>query len=208
MKLVVAAAVCLCATAVPVARQGMDMAAIQRWSRATVAHYHVEGVFQSWTDVAAGNGNQGQVNDKLTLDFDWDLQENKVVGTPAFVNAKASVGVLRGSLASCPAPVLKGEYEHFTATGTVAGAGEPRLAVNGTRTFPAATVAEQCPSSLTLSPVAGKTETVVEYLPVPNPMLLAVRGANQSNISVAPDGRSFIAKLGGWTWTYTPTFVR
>lgn len=204
------AAALAASTVSALAQQGVDMAAVQRWSNAKVVRYHVEGVHQGWESIAPGQNasNQGDVADRLTIDFEWDLRQNKLVGTPTFVNTKATVGALRNSAKECPAPKLRGEYEHLTVTGVTAASGQPRVELNGTRVYPDVDVADQWPASRALHPFPGKTDTALEYLPVPNPMLLAVRGANQPNLAVGPDGKTFIAKVNNWTWTYTPSLVQ
>ena len=67
---------------------GADMRELSKWSAAKVVRYHLEG--------------QGaQAADTVTLDFDWDLKEHRVVGAPKIRNgAKSSLQV--ASIASGP----------------------------------------------------------------------------------------------------------
>ena len=183
--------------------QQVDMQAVMRWSNAKVARFHVVGAYAKRTVIAyqAGSYAQGDVTDGLTLDFDWNLRENSIVGEVKMQNAASKVGALASVEAACKPPLPKGDYEHLTATAARAGAGM-LLDVDGMRHYPNVDVAG-CEADTSYHRVAAKDETVMEHIPVPNPMMLAVAGGG--NVTVAADKQSFTVQANGWTWTYTPT---
>lgn len=60
---------------------GADMQELSKWSAAKVVRYHLDG-------------KGAQAADIVTLDFDWDLKEHRVVGAPKIRNgAKSSLQV-------------------------------------------------------------------------------------------------------------------
>lgn len=62
-------------------RAGADMEQLSKWSAAKVVRYHLDG-------------KGPQAADTVTLDFDWDLKEHRVVGAPKIRNgAKSSLQV-------------------------------------------------------------------------------------------------------------------
>lgn len=186
------------------------MQAVMRWGNAKVASFHVVGVYQKRTVIAhqAGSYAQGDVTDALTLDFDWDIRNNAIVGTPRFRDTASKLGALASVEAQCKPPIPKGAYEHFTAS-KLRSTGDQRIEVIGMRRYPNVDVAG-CEADQSYHAVAAKDVPVTELVAVPNPMMLAVPGASAGgdNIQVSKDGASFIVKANGWTWTYTPTPLR
>jgi len=174
----------------------IDMAAVQKWSAARTARYHVEGVFQAWTQLSQKwSVAQGDATDTLTVDFDWSIRERKLVGDVKFDEGNSSVKGVRSATKDCPAPELAGTYEHIAVKSVVQDA-PGRLAAKGIRAYAAVKAPLECPAS---------QEEVTEYIPVPDPMMLAVGATGDPNVTISPDHRSFIVRSGGWTWTLTPT---
>jgi hypothetical protein len=187
--------------------QQVDMQAVMLWSKAKVARFHVVGVYDKRTVIArrAGNYAQGDVTDGLTLDFDWNIHDNMVVGDVKLQNDTASLGQLASVEANCKPPRPKGAYEHFTAS-KVRSSDGARIEVDGTRHYPEVEVAG-CEADQSYKLVAAADESLTEFVAVPSPMMLAVPGASAGggNAAVAADRKSFTVKSNGWTWTYTPT---
>lgn len=192
-------------TATALAAQQIDMAAVQRWSNVKTVRYHVAGSFQGWTPVSSQQSAEGNVTDAATLDFDWNVRQRMMIGEPKFQNAKSAVTALRDR-GECTTPVLKGEYEHLEITDVKAD-DMGRVVLTGTRVYPAALAASECPASKALIPAAPKQQTVTEYLAVPDPRIMATAGMGPGtpNVTFTPDKKSFILKIGGWSWTVTPT---
>lgn len=187
----------------------IDMAAAARWGNAKVVRYHIEGVFQGWTAISHQRDDaQGDVADRVTIDVDWNLNLYQPVGPPKFANYKSSTKGVRSLDKDCPPPVPRGEYEHFDATSVIPDTGQDGLKLTGTRTFPAMNEALQCPASKALSPSPSKQQSASEYLALPAPMMLALRGSPMPNMTVSADGKSFLLKLKNWTWTYTPSLLQ
>jgi hypothetical protein len=183
------------------------MQAVMLWGQAKAARFHVVGQYDARTAIAAENGGyaQGQVTDGLTLDFDWSIRDQTIIGEPKIANEASKVGTLSSTADYCKPPIPKGDYEHFTASKVRSSDGQ-RIEVDGIRRFPAVEVAG-CEADQSYDLVAGKDQSVTEYVAVPNPMMLAVPGASAGggNIAVSTDRKSFTVKSNGWTWTYTPT---
>lgn len=189
--------------------QQVDMAEVMKWSNAKIVRYHVEGTYEALTQVVAQDvSSKANITDALVVDLVWEMRGRKAQGMPQIQN-KASVmkGETRNDHPPCPAPVLKGPYEHFEATGVEFDGGD-RLTVKGTRSYPAADAGLECPASNARRPAAAKQEAVTEYIAMPNPMMLSVGSFNTPKMKVAPDKKSFILKAGNWTWIYTPSLVQ
>jgi hypothetical protein len=182
--------------------QGVDSAAMARWSRAKTVDYHVVGIYQAATPLVFGERSaMADVTDRVVFRFKWDLQNTKPVGTPSIENFPSEVKNLRPDPAGCTAPVLKGPYEHFTATALAEGLGGD-LHMTVERSQPEAQVYAACTGRKVVK--ARKREDV-EQLPVPSPVLFAMQVAGSPDLAISSDRKSFIRKVGGWTWTYTPT---
>ena len=91
--------------------QQMDTEAMMRWASVDVVRYHIVGVYQSQTYIAADGSGLGDVTDRVVIDLTWKLSESKLVGAPIIQNTKSTVTNLRDREPACLAPVLKGEYE-------------------------------------------------------------------------------------------------
>lgn len=181
------------------------MAAVQRWASVKTVRYHVAGSSQGWTAVAGAQSAEGDVRDSATLDCDWNVRQRAITGEPKFQNANSEVKALRDK-GECTKPALNGDYEHLEITGIKADE-MGRIVLTGIRSFPAASVATECPASKALLPVAGKQQGVTEYLAVPDPRIMATAGMSQGtpNVTFTPDKKSYILKVGGWRWTVTLT---
>jgi hypothetical protein len=194
------------ALAVPLAQaQGIDSAAMARWGSAKSVDYHVVGVYQAATPLVFGERSaMADVSDRVEIDFKWDLQTAKPIGTPTVRNFPSEVKNLRPEPAGCTAPVLKGPYEHFTATAVAEGLGGD-LHMTSERSQPEAQVYAACTGRKV---VKAQRKVQVEQFPVPSPVLLAMGGAGGPDLAISADRKSFVHKRGGWTWTYTPTVGR
>lgn len=200
--------------------QQFDMAAVQRWNQAKVAHYTITGHYDGWTEVSDWahrqdrESGQVQATDTVTLDFDWDIRAEKPVGAVKIQNAKTSTKGTRNTMDKRIAPVLRGDYEHIEVTSvTIENGGTGTL--NGTRTYPDAELALDYPGSMAMKPAKGEVLKIGEHFGVPNPQMMGMAGAmpemNSStgtNMSFSPDKKSFVMKDKGWTWTYTPTVLK
>jgi hypothetical protein len=202
----------------PVRAQDMD--AMLKWTETKVVHYHAVGEF-SRTLIILPRA-EAAVTDRVEIDFDWNQEENQLVGNPAIKNSPSKVGAI-APMAGCPAPKVNGAFEFITIlslkdqpdeTMRMAAAG---LVMEGRRDHPAAEVpllpsraADAC--GATWEKLAARSEATSETLAVPLAMLLAMGKMGGEN--VAPDGKSFVYKFdegtdnAGWTWTYTPTVAK
>lgn len=64
-----------------------DTAAIQKWGNAKVVHYQIVGAYHAQTPLAPGKMSAYgsiEVTDTVTLEFDWDVRANAVVGEAQF----------------------------------------------------------------------------------------------------------------------------
>lgn len=193
--------------------QQVDIAAIQKWSNVKVVHYKVDARFDAWTQVASGKGGEsaeGKVTDSYALEFDWDAKGRKLEGQVSIKNGKSVVAETRDK-GECAKPVLKGEYEHFEATEAKV-ANRDLLELKGTRTYPVAQIANECPASKALNSVAADRKTVTVNIAVPDPKMMSLAGVGHTGnpkMTFSPDKQSFLMKMDdGWTITYTPTVVK
>jgi hypothetical protein len=184
----------------------VDMAEVMKWSNAKVVRYHVEGVYEAWTPIA-DEASQSNVTDGLVMDVIWEMRARKAQGMPQIQNKASTSKGLRNIHPPCPAPVMKGQYEHFEAK-EVGFDGQDRMALKGIRSFPPIDAGLDCPASNALKASPAKQTEVTEYIALPNPMMLSVGSFNTPNMTVTPDKKSFILKTGNWTWTYTPSLVQ
>ena len=191
------------------AQQQVDMDTIMRWSTAKVVSYHIVGVYTGSTSIAFDEpSGQADVTDRVTIDLNWDIQENRLVGQPKIQNAVSEVVNLRNDQAGCAAPVVHGAYEHFDVTLVTPGDGE-MVELTGTTSFPETEITD-CSGQEERRTAAARQETSVVHLPIAAPMLLGMPempSTGAMSLTVSPDKKSFGLKLDGWTWTYTPTRV-
>jgi hypothetical protein len=186
---------------------GFDMALIQKWSNAKVIRYQVTGVHDGRTSVVFGDREgKADVTDRVTLDFVWDKTAGKFAGDIKIADSKSEVKNIKADGTNCPPPALQGEYEHFQLMKHSAS-GE-QIQLEGTRTFPAASVS-QYPASCSMTPVPGGKESKILFVAIVDPSILALPPQANPNISVSADKKSFSIKGdGNWVWTYTPTVVQ
>lgn len=189
------------------AQQVQDLQAMAKWITAKVVHYHIEGVHQGWTQVLDDPNSEGDVTDRLILDFDYKLQELKFAGQAKFQNVKTATKNLRAS-PPCLTPVLKGEFEYLDAKEVVLSDGDSQVIVKGTRSYPAGQAPTHCPTNTALNPVAAKQEAAETRLSLQNPVMLFMGAASSSDIKVAPDKKSFAQTAPPWIWTVTPTILQ
>lgn len=193
--------------AAPAQAESVDMDALTRWSQAKVVHYHGEGVYQAQTVIAYHDtSGQATVTDHVTIDFDWDINKEHLVGAVKIGNAKSTLKDLRNVETSCPPPKPAGEFEYIDATSGEQTA-RGRLDLKGTTTYPTIEVTAYCRGSWQKKTVQANKEAITVYAPVLNPMVLAIPMGNEEKLVVAPDKKSFSITTEAWTWTYTPTVV-
>ena len=202
----------------PVLAQDTD--AMLKWTETKVVHYRVVGEYSATLNILPRA--ETALTDRVEIEFDWNQEENKLVGQPAIKNFPSKTGAIVPQL-ECPAPKINGAFEFITVLSLKDQPDEtmritsPGLVMESKRDYPAAEVpllpdsaAASCGSKW--EKLAAKSVAASEVLPVPLAMLLAMGKAGGANIS--PDGKSFVNKFeagtvnAGWTWTYTPTPVK
>jgi hypothetical protein len=191
------------------AQQVGDLQEMAKWASAQLVHFHIEGQHQSALTPTLESASVAvtDVTDRLIMDFDYWLLENRPEGTVKFQNFKSTTKTGPNGEAGCA--LLKGEFEFLDAKEITVEPGQVK--VKGTRSFPAADVAFQCPDSMTRTPVAPKQVPVEEHFTIEHPVKLLLGGANSSDIKVAPDKKSYTLQMGGpnaWNWTFTPTVLK
>lgn len=212
-RTLVAAPLAVAWSAPPAFAQDVD--AMAKWTAATVIHYSVVGEFSGETRIMSFErtfpvSDTAQVSDRVEVEFDWDQQEFKPVGTPVFRNFPSTTGVLR-VLEGCPATQVEGVFEFATITEwkelpyPTSGIGLVirRDYVGGAIPHPAReSGAGACGHRW--DPIAEKSETYESAVGAPPAMALAMPGS----IPISADGKSLIETREGWTWTYTPTIAK
>ncbi|MBB6093751.1 hypothetical protein HNQ60_002632 [Povalibacter uvarum] len=195
------------AFALPQALAEEDLGLSGQIRHARVVRYHIEGVYKRWVAITPRDtASEGNVSDRVTIDFDWDLRASKFVEAPKIANIRTLVSGFRNLHAPCKAPVLKGEFEFLDAKEVIVEEGRSP-AVVGLRTYPPAELALRCPESLVLSPAEGAQEAVKLTLAVPKRVLHALVTPDPS-MSVSEDRKSITLVSNDWVWTYTPVVVR
>ncbi len=190
--------------------QNFDMQLMMKWADTQVVAYAITGVYSAETNIAYQDksGQVGDVTDRITIDFTWNVRKNALVGDAKWKNFPSATANLRNLVKGCPPPRLTGAYEHFDLT-AVATSGQERIDLAGTTTFPTVALSD-CTGATEKRTVSGKTDKRVVYLPVPDPTILAMptqTTGGQMKFVVAPDKKSFSIKIDGWTWTYVPTRI-
>jgi hypothetical protein len=207
--LAAASAISLAAAALPASGGDpqIDMASVQKWSNAKTVHFRIDGAYRAWTPMSPKwTMGEGDASDSATIDFDWDVRAHKVIGQVTFTNGGSAVGATRSAHKECPAPVVKGAYEHLTIE-AITQDSQPRLVVKGARAYPAVEAPLECPASLKLMPAPGSTAETTDYVAVPEPTMLAVGVTGNPNLTVSRDHKTFVLKGDGWAWTYTPSLI-
>lgn len=186
---------------------GMDMAVMQKWSRAKVIRFQVEAVHKARTSVVYGDHEgKADVTDRITVEYVLDNRARKVVGEPKITDFPSETANIKADGTNCPPPQLKGPYEHFKmAKQSLSGT---QIVINGVQSFPAA-MASQYPASCAMKAVPGGT---VERMMIVTAMDASMLGmpmpAGNKKMSVSADRKSFtLVGADGWTFTYTPSIV-
>lgn len=188
----------------PAQSQQMDMEAMMRWANADVVRYHIVGVYQGQTYIAADGSGLGDVTDHVVIDLTWKLSESKLVGAAIIQNTKSTVTNLRDREPACLPPVLKGEYEHYDLLGVKDGQGGA-LELQVRTTYPLVEIAQSCTASRKAVP--GKVNERAEALVVPSPVMFGMPLSGSKELSISADKKSLVVKKAGWTWTFTPSPV-
>jgi hypothetical protein len=129
----------LCAAGVFAQIPGMDMAVMQKWSRAKVIRFQVEGVHKARTGVVFGDyEGKADVTDRMTVEYVFNNKTGKIVGEPKIVDFPSETVNIKADGTNCPPPQLKGAYEHFkmvksAVMGTQIQTGNKNMAVAADR---------------------------------------------------------------------------
>jgi len=197
----------LCAAGVFAQIPGMDMAVMQKWSRAKVIRFQVEGVHKARTGVVFGDYvGKADVTDRMTVEYGFDNKKGKIVGEPKIADFPSGATNIKADGTNCPPPQLKGAYEHFKMVKfAVSGT---QLQITGNRIFPAASVS-QYPASCAMKAVPGGTVEKFLFVAIMDARLLGMpMPAGNKNQGWAADRKSFtLAGAENWSWTYRPTVV-
>lgn len=151
--------------------------------------YKVVGLFQREKQFIGGSA-VADVIEQVEFEFTWPLEEG--AQPKVLPNIPTRVDNLRDGSAVCPAPVLKGTYEHFDLkTITVIGA---MFGLVGERRTPDMDEYVGGGGCKGTHPVQGQVREEQLLVTVP-PELLA---------GPLPKGRVLKQQDQGWTWTFTP----
>jgi hypothetical protein len=187
---------------------GMDMAVAEKWGKAKVVKYRVEGVHKARTQVVFGDyEGKADVLDRLTVEFSWDVRKGKVIGPVTVVDGKTELSNIKSDGTNCGPPQLKGEYEHFQSVSNSMITGD-QIEIKGTRTYPAASVSNY-PASCSMRAIPGRKMDVVVHLGGAAPEALGMPINPAAPFSASADRKSFKATAAeNWVWTFTPTLVQ
>ncbi len=187
--------------------EAQDMAVAQKWASAKTIKYRVEGVHKARVPVVFGDyEGKGDVTDRVTVEFTWDVRKRKVEGPVTVTDASSEIANLKSDGTNCPPPQLKAAYEHFQSASN--GMVGHLIEIKGTRTYPAASVSNY-PASCSMRAVAGGKQSVVLHVGTGvEPQVLAMPNMPGSPVTISADRKSFTMKgAENWMWTYTPTLV-
>jgi hypothetical protein len=186
---------------------GYDLAVAEKWQKAKVVAYRVEGVHNGREAVVFGDyEGKADVFDRITVEFTWDVKKRKVVGEVTVTDGKTELKNIKSDGTNCPPPQLKGPYEHFqTASHSVSG---DQILIKGTRIYPPASVSNY-PGSCSMRSIPGGKEEALLGVGWADPAGLGMPIVPGGPIVVAADRKSFSMKAAGnWVWTFTPTLVQ
>ena len=185
----------------------MNQEVMMKWMDATVVHYAVTGDYEGEVLVVdAGTNGIATVKDHVRIDFDYDVGNGRLVGTPTYTDAVTEVGPIRNGADGCRPPTLSGPFEYSTIESLADGYGG-QLMMKVRRDYPAAQMTVACTGGN--ESVAGRSTSEDTELGVPGIMMLAMGAAlTGDELRVSTDGSSFIVKKDGWTYTYVPTKVK
>ena len=186
----------------------MDMAVVKKWSAAKVVRYRVEGVLKGRESVVRNDrGARGDVVDRVTVEFSWDVKSRRIIEPVTVTDAKSEVGNLKSDGTNCPPPQLKGEYEHFQSVSHSMSSSD-QIQIKGTRTYPPGSVSNY-PASCSMRAVPGAREEVIVWVAGVAPEALGMPVNPKGPVAVSADRKSFSVKgASNWVWTYTPTLVQ
>ena len=151
--------------------------------------YKVVGLFQREKQFIGGSA-VADVTEQVEFEFSWPLEES--AQPKVLPNIPTKVENLRDGSAVCPAPVLKGTYEHFdlksiTVIGTMFGlVGERR-----TPDMDEYVGGGGCKGT---HPVQGQVREEQLLVTLPQELLAGP----------VPKGQVLKQHEQGWTWTFTP----
>jgi hypothetical protein len=187
---------------------GYDMAVAEKWGKAKVVAYRLEGVHNGREAVVYGDyEGKADVFDRVTAEFTWDCKKRKVVGEVTVTDGKTELKNIKSDGTNCPPPQLKGEYEHFQTVSTAVISGD-HIQIKGTRTYPPAMVSNY-PGSCSMRSIPGRKEGALLSVGVADPAGLGMPIMPGGPIVVSADRKSFSVKgAENWVWTYTPTLVQ
>ena len=187
---------------------GMDLAVAEKWGKAKVVRYRVEGVHKGREAVVHGDyEGKADVHDTLTLEFTWDVKKSAIVGPVTLTDGKTALSNVKSDGTNCGPPQLKGDYEHFQSVSNSIS-NRDTVEIRGTRTYPPASVSNY-PASCSMRSIAGAKENAVLWVPGVQPEGLGMPIVQGGPFTVAADRKSLTVKgAGNWLWTYTPTLVQ
>jgi hypothetical protein len=178
---------------------------MQKWGAAQVVKYHMVGVYQDTTFIASDGAGQADVSDRVVVTLMWKMSDQAITGTPVIQNFKSTMQKVRDRAATCLAPVLKGEYEHYELTSVKAGLAGA-LELTASTTYPVVEVQYMCTAGR--KPVPAEIKTGPEDFALPTPTLFGMPVRNTPEFSINAAKTQFIVKKKGWTWTITPTIAK
>src|SRR5262245_9873828 len=83
----------------------VDMQVMAKWSAAKIVRYHIVGVYQGTSYVASDGSGQADFSDRVTIDLNWNLPEEKLAGPATIQNSKSTASKLRDLEPACLPPV-------------------------------------------------------------------------------------------------------
>jgi hypothetical protein len=187
---------------------GMDMAVMQKWSKAKVIRFQVSGVHKSRSGVVFGDHEgKADIVDKLIVEYTWDNKKGQIQGEPKIIDVNSETMNVKADGTNCPPPTLKGAYEHFKMQKYSVSGGR-QLQITGSKIYPAASVS-QYPASCSMKAVPGGTVEQNLFLTLMDASMLGMPiPAGNKSMSVAADRKSFTLNgADNWSWTYTPNVV-
>lgn len=200
---------------------GVDLAEAQRVAEAAqkaigssgltgakVLHYTAVGINRAkHVQIPAADADQyGDIVEKVTLEFDWDVAKKALIGPVNITNGAAEVSNLTGMGDECPAGEMKGPFEYFDATEVKPMGGDGVLEVVGVRKHPDTMVAESCGAGRKLYKAAQVPVSTPIAPPDPGLFEMLKFAPATPTIRLSADGLSLV--MGSlndtWEWTYTP----
>ncbi len=157
--------------------------------KSTGVKYKVVGIFHRDNQFIGGSA-VADVTEQVEFEFSWPLEEG--AQPKVLPNIPTKVDTLRDGSAVCPAPVLKGTYEHFdlksiTVIGTMFGlVGEPR-----TPDMDEYVGGGGCKGT---HPVQGQVREEQLLVTLPPAFFTGLLAK----------GQVLTQQEQGWTWTFTP----